>query len=120
MANNVTNLTKVITGTRTRWSYVNAWDPKSINGGTPKYSVSLIIPKDDVVTVNKNIVIDARKGKVPILIDVGYIAVFNFLLLETSSNVKNAPSVSPKNAIILAYLQIFHYLCTDIQPIRLI
>ena len=31
----------------TRWSYVNAWEPKSINGGTPKYSVSLIIPKSD-------------------------------------------------------------------------
>ena len=49
----MTNPTKVITGTRTRWSYVNAWDAKSINGGTPKYSVSLIIPKDDVATVNK-------------------------------------------------------------------
>ena len=45
--------TKVITGVNTRWSYVNAWDPKSINGGAPKYSVSLIIPKDDVATVNK-------------------------------------------------------------------
>jgi hypothetical protein len=53
MANVVTNPTKVITGMNTRWSYVNAWDPNSINGGTPKYSVSLIIPKDDVATVNK-------------------------------------------------------------------
>lgn len=53
MANVVANPTKVITGVNTRWSYVNAWDPKSINGGTPKYSVSLIIPKDDVATVNK-------------------------------------------------------------------
>lgn len=47
------NPTKVITGPRTRWSYANVWDPKSINGGTPKYSVSLIIPKDDATTVNK-------------------------------------------------------------------
>ena len=39
------NATKVITGVNTRWSYANVWDPKSINGGTPKYSVSLIIPK---------------------------------------------------------------------------
>lgn len=31
----------------------NVWDPKSINGGTPKYSVSLIIPKSDVATVKK-------------------------------------------------------------------
>ena len=41
----IVNKTKVITGPRTRWSYANVWDPKSINGGTPKYSVSLIIPK---------------------------------------------------------------------------
>lgn len=44
---------KVITGPDTRWSYVNAWEPKSINGGNPKYSVSLIIPKTDVKTVEK-------------------------------------------------------------------
>lgn len=47
------NPTKVITGPQTRWSYCNAWDPKAINGGTPKYSVSLIIPKSDVKTVAK-------------------------------------------------------------------
>ena len=47
------NPTKVITGPNTRWSYANVWDPKSINGGTPKYSVSLIIPKSDTVTVQK-------------------------------------------------------------------
>ena len=41
----IVNKTKVITGPRTRWSYANVWDPKSINGGTPKYSVSLIIPE---------------------------------------------------------------------------
>ena len=44
-ANKVTNPMKVITGPDTRWSYANVWEPKSINGGTPKYSVSLIIPK---------------------------------------------------------------------------
>ena len=47
----IVNKTKVITGPRTRWSYANVWDPKSINGGTPKYSVSLIIPKSDRKTV---------------------------------------------------------------------
>ena len=47
------NPTKVITGTTTRWSYANVWTPKAINGGTPKYSVSLIIPKSDTVTVQK-------------------------------------------------------------------
>ena len=49
----ITNPTKVITGVNTRWSYANVWDPKSIDGGKPKYSVSLIIPKDDTATVNK-------------------------------------------------------------------
>ena len=49
----ISNPTKVITGVNTRWSYANVWDAKSINGGTPKYSVSLIIPKSDTVTVNK-------------------------------------------------------------------
>lgn len=49
----IQNPTKVITGVNTRWSYANVWDAKSINGGAPKYSVSLIIPKSDTVTVNK-------------------------------------------------------------------
>lgn len=53
MSKNYKNPTKVITGPKTRWSYANVWDPKSINGGTPKYSVSLIIPKSDVATVKK-------------------------------------------------------------------
>lgn len=49
----IMNLTKVITGVNTRWSYANVWDPKSINGGAPKYSVSLIIPKSDTTTIEK-------------------------------------------------------------------
>lgn len=47
------NPTKVITGPDTRWSYANVWEPKSINGGTPKFSVSLIVPKADTETVEK-------------------------------------------------------------------
>jgi len=53
MSNKALNPAKVITGVNTRFSYANVWDPKSINGGAPKYSVSLIIPKSDVVTINK-------------------------------------------------------------------
>lgn len=49
----VNNPMKVITGPNTRWSYANVWEPKSINGGTPKFSVSLIIPKSDTKTVAK-------------------------------------------------------------------
>lgn len=47
------NPMKVITGKDTRWSYANVWEAKSINGGTPKFSVSLIIPKTDTVIVQK-------------------------------------------------------------------
>lgn len=47
------NPTKVITGPDIRWSYCNAWEAKAINGGTPKFSVSLIIPKSDTKTIAK-------------------------------------------------------------------
>ena len=51
--------TKVITGT-VRLSYANVWEPKSINGGAEKYSVSLIIPKSDTKTIAAiNAAIDA-------------------------------------------------------------
>lgn len=53
MSNKVNNPMKVITGPDTRWSYANVWEAKSINGGTPKYSVSLIIPKSAAKTVAK-------------------------------------------------------------------
>ena len=47
---NKTNNTKVVTGI-VRLSYEHVWEPDSINGSNPKYSVSLIIPKDDVKTI---------------------------------------------------------------------
>lgn len=53
MSKNFVNPTKVITGAGTRWSYANVWEAKSINGGAPKYSVSLIIPKSDTKTIEK-------------------------------------------------------------------
>ena len=50
----VMNPTKVITGKRTVMSYLNVNEPKApMGGGTPKYSVSLIIPKSDTVTIAK-------------------------------------------------------------------
>ena len=46
--------TKVITGPKTVFSYLTVNEPKTpIGGGTPKYSVSLIIPKSDTVTVQR-------------------------------------------------------------------
>ncbi len=51
MAKKLKNPTKVITGPDTRWSYANVWEAKAINGGTPKFSLSLIIPKSDTATV---------------------------------------------------------------------
>nr|DAZ21845.1 MAG TPA: DNA helix destabilizing protein [Caudoviricetes sp.] len=53
MSKKVNNPMKVITGPNTRWSYCNVWQAKSINGGAPKYSVSLIIPKSDTATIAK-------------------------------------------------------------------
>lgn len=46
------NPTKVVTG-EARLSYANLWEAKSINGGNPKYSVSIIIPKSDARTIAK-------------------------------------------------------------------
>ena len=45
------NPTKVVTGKDTRLSYANIWEPKAINGGEPKYSVSVLISKSDKVTI---------------------------------------------------------------------
>lgn len=54
MPNNAKNHTKVITGPKTVFSYLNVNEPKApLGGGTPKYSVSLIIPKSDTVTIAK-------------------------------------------------------------------
>lgn len=54
MSNAVKNPTKVVTGKHTVMSYLNINEPKvPLGGGTPKYSVSLIIPKSDTVTVAK-------------------------------------------------------------------
>ena len=44
--------TKVVTG-KVRFSYANVWEPQSVNGSDPKYSVSLIIPKSDKKTIEK-------------------------------------------------------------------
>lgn len=66
--------TKVVTG-EVRFSYANIWEPQSINGSDPKYSVSLLIPKEDKKTLNAiNKAIEAAKelgksakfgGKIP-------------------------------------------------------
>ena len=46
------NPTKVVTGV-CRLSYANIWQAKSINGGAPKYSTSVLIPKSDTVTTKR-------------------------------------------------------------------
>ena len=57
--NNQKNTTKVVTGI-VRLSYANVWEATSINGSTPKYSVSLIIPKSDTKTIDAiNAAVDA-------------------------------------------------------------
>ena len=46
----MTMATKVITG-KCRASFVHIFEPQSINGSDPKYSMSLIIPKSDSKTI---------------------------------------------------------------------
>ena len=59
MSVNHKNPTKVVTGV-VRLSYANVWEPASINGSNPKYSVSLIIPKTDTKTIDViNAAVDA-------------------------------------------------------------
>ena len=54
MSNEVKNPTKVITGKKCVMSYLNVNEPKTpLGGGTPKYSVSIIIPKSDTATIEK-------------------------------------------------------------------
>jgi len=45
------NVTKVIVPCRL--SYAHLWEPDSINGSEPKYSVSCIIDKNDKETIAK-------------------------------------------------------------------
>ena len=76
------NPMKLITGKDSRWSYANVWEARAINGGTPKFSVSLIIPKSDTVTV----------GKIKAAIEAAY--------KEGESKLKgNSKSVPPLTAI---------------------
>lgn len=59
----MSNKTKVVTGT-VRFSYFNGWEPVSIKGSKPKYSVSVLIPKSDETTVRKiNEAINAAIGE---------------------------------------------------------
>jgi len=57
-----------------RLSYLHCWEPDSVNGGDPKYSVSAIVPKSDTKTVEaiKAAIEQAKKeaaskwgGKIP-------------------------------------------------------
>lgn len=50
----ISNPTKVVTGKHCVMSYLTVNEPKvPLGGGTPKYSVSIIIPKSDTETVEK-------------------------------------------------------------------
>lgn len=62
-----TNPTKIVTGI-VRLSFANVWEPKSINGGAEKFSVSLIIPKSDTKTIDAihravDVAIEEGRGK---------------------------------------------------------
>ena len=74
------NATKVVTGPDTRLSYAHIWEPSSINGSDPKYSVSLIIPKTDTKTV------EAIKAAIKAAYDEG--------LNKLKGNGKTAPALN--------------------------
>lgn len=62
-----TNPTRVVTG-EVRLSYAHLFEPQSINGSKPKYSVSVIIPKSDRDTIGRieraiDAAIEAGAGK---------------------------------------------------------
>ena len=60
---NSAKTTKVVTNT-VRLSYCHVWEPASINGSAEKYSVSVLIPKEDKETVDAiNKAIDAAIEK---------------------------------------------------------
>ena len=71
--NNKNENTKVITG-KVRFSYAHVFEPASINGGDEKYSVSILIDKNDTKTISDiNKAVEAAKqagiakfgGKIP-------------------------------------------------------
>ena len=49
-----------------RFSYLHCWEPDSVNGGDPKFSVSAIVPKSDTRTVEaiKAAIEQAKKDSV--------------------------------------------------------
>ncbi len=47
---NTLNPTRVVTG-EIRFSYAHLFEPQSINGSKPKYSLSVLIPKTDTATI---------------------------------------------------------------------
>ena len=61
---NQSTATKVIVPCR--FSYLHCWEPDSVNGGDPKYSVSAIVPKNDTKTVEaiKAAIEQAKKDSV--------------------------------------------------------
>ena len=73
--------TRVLTGPRARFSFCHIWGPKSINGGAPKYSMSVIIPKDDEETV----------GRIHAAIELAY--------HESESKLKGKGALPPMNAL---------------------
>lgn len=73
MENKTNQGTKVVTG-KVRFSYVNVFEPRSVNGGDARYSISLIIDKCDAKTISdiNSAILQAEKdgiskfgGKIP-------------------------------------------------------
>ena len=81
------NATKVITGVNTRWSYANVWDPKSINGGAPKYSVSLIIPKTDLYSIYQAPLHTMSITPLPVLYNIALLKILTFPIFYAPTDI---------------------------------
>ena len=44
---------RAVTGQDARLSYCHLWEPAAVNGGNPKYSLCVLIPKSDTETVSR-------------------------------------------------------------------
>lgn len=61
---------KLILNENTRWSFLHIWEPVSINGERPKYSITLVIKKDSPdMDVIRNAIKSVYKNSAAVLMD---------------------------------------------------
>ena len=84
----------IITGPKTRLSYVHLFESRSFDGGDPAYSVCLIIPKDDMRTrekIRKAVEAAYNAGAWKLAGEDGEIPAMNGIHLPTHDGDRNRP-----------------------------